>query len=83
MIKFLWFIFLVILVSFVSVWMIENDGFVVINWLGYEITMSALVLIFLSFIVWGLTFFVFLWVLPKIAALFCVFKKKNLSVEKK
>lgn len=83
MLKFLWFIFLVILVSFISAWMIENDGLVVINWLGYEATMSALVLIFVSFIVWGSMFFVFLWVLPKIAALFSVFRKKDSSVEKK
>jgi HemY protein len=81
MFKILWFLIVALLLASSLVWMLENNGNVVINWLGYEVQTSVLVAIFLA-IFCALLIFSFSYLLARILAikfpnLLKIFFKKN------
>ncbi|MES2961225.1 MAG: hypothetical protein V4694_02465 [Pseudomonadota bacterium] len=47
----LWFLFIAVALSTLLVWMLDNNGNVVINWLGYEVQADILTAILMSFLV--------------------------------
>lgn len=42
MFKIFWYVFIAIILTFALSWMLENNGFVTILWLGYEIKTDIL-----------------------------------------
>ncbi len=58
MFKFLWILVLAILISLSINWLVENNGEVVIKWLGYQISSDALTLLLATILLVILIFFI-------------------------
>jgi len=68
MLKILWYIFLVFITTSGVVWLIENNGTIVVNWLGYELQTDILVAI-LTLGFFALTIIFTSYILTKILAI--------------
>lgn len=68
MLGILWFLFVAASVSFSLVWLLDNEGMVVVNWLGYQAQMDILTAILLS-VFFTILVFIFSYLLTRILAI--------------
>ncbi len=68
MLGILWFLFIATSVSFSLVWLLDNEGMVVVNWLGYQAQMDILTAILLA-VFFTILVFIFSYLLTRILAI--------------
>lgn len=54
----LWFLFIAFFISLATAWLVDHDGLVIINWLGYEVKTDILVAILVAVLITVLVFLV-------------------------
>lgn len=68
MFKTLWFLFIAAVIAGAITWLLENNGSIVINWLGYEVQTDILTAILLT-IFFALVIFVIAYISVKIRSI--------------